>query len=94
LLGKVNTKVLKVQGVDGQGTVSLLVQAESMGVFQFSNAYQQTLIQAIAGKSEQDAQALLSGKPGVQHVTITLSGIKGQILPSQLAEIVIKVVSS
>ena len=90
LAGKPATSVLQVKGVDANGAVLLLIQAESKGIFLFSDAYKQTLADLISGRGEQDVQQLLLKERGVSKVMITISG-GGQTLPINPDQITITV---
>ncbi len=79
LTGNVVTGVTKATALDTRGMVSLLVSAQGVWVYQFSNAVKQDLANHIANKSEQDAKAYLLGQPGVSDVKIVVSS--GTTLP-------------
>ncbi|GAC1481072.1 MAG: hypothetical protein NVS2B12_36170 [Ktedonobacteraceae bacterium] len=78
--------------VDAKGTIALLVNAASLNIFQFSTAQMHELATLIAGKSEQDAQALLLKQTGVSEATIKLSGGDGYTLPTDAGRITISVI--
>jgi len=65
--------------LDAKGTVSLLVSAQGVWVYQFSDAVKQDFANHIANKSEQDAKTYLMGQPGVSDVKIVISS--GTTLP-------------
>jgi hypothetical protein len=73
------TEVTKATVLDAKGTVSLLVSAQGVWVYQFSDAVKQDLANHIANKSEQDAKTYLLGQPGVSDVKIVISS--GTTLP-------------
>ena len=64
LTGNIVTAVTKATVVDTRGTVSLLVSATGVWVYQFSPTVLQDFKNHIAGLMEQDAIAYLKGKPG------------------------------
>lgn len=90
LTGNVVTAVTKATVVDNKGTVSLLVSAQGVWVFQFIDAVKQDLANHIANKSEQDAKTYLLSQPGVSDVKITISS--GTTLPDA-AHITIEIVA-
>ncbi|GAC1481074.1 MAG: hypothetical protein NVS2B12_36180 [Ktedonobacteraceae bacterium] len=92
LANKITTKVLQANVVDGKGTIALLISAEGVGVFQFSDAQKLELTSLIAGKSEQDAQTILSNQPGISAATINISGGNGHTLPTDAGRITISVI--
>lgn len=71
------------------GVVLVSVNAEDMAEYQFSNTQKQALAKLIAGKSEQEAQALLLKQPGISNVTISL--VQGKIEPTDAGEIMITI---
>jgi hypothetical protein len=79
LTGNVVTGVTKATLLDAKGTVSLLVSAQGVWVYQFSDAVKQDFANHIANKSEQDAKTYLLGQPGVSDVKIVISS--GTTLP-------------
>jgi hypothetical protein len=80
LTGNIVTGVTKAMVVDTtKGTVSLLVSAQGVWVYQFSNAVKQEFANHIANKSEQNARTYLLGQPGVSDVKIVISS--GTTLP-------------
>jgi hypothetical protein len=94
LVGNLVTTVKHVMVTDpNTGTLSLTVRAEGIWVFQFSNAQKQALANLIAGKSKQDAQALLLKQMGVAKADITISGGNGNTLPTDPSAITIVVQS-
>ncbi len=66
--------------IDTKHTVSLLVRAEGVWVFQFSDQLKQQLANAIANKSKSDAQSYLLATTGVSAVTISISN--GNTMPA------------
>ena len=92
LAGIVVTTVTQAT-VGSKGTVTLLVNAEGIWVYQFSTAYKMQLARLIAGKSPSQASTLLLGQAGVDKVnSITLSG-GGSTLPADATQITIVVVN-
>ncbi len=79
LTGNVVTEVTKATVLDAKGTVSLLVSAQGVWVYQFSEAVKQDFANHIANKSEQDAKTYLLGQPGISDVKIVISS--GTTLP-------------
>jgi hypothetical protein len=77
---KIVTGVTQATVIDNKHTVSLIVHAEGVWVFQFSNAYKQQLANAIANKSKSDAMNFLLAQQGVSAVSISISS--GNTLPS------------
>jgi hypothetical protein len=94
LVGNLTTTVTQVMVTDPKkGTLLLQVKAEGIWVFQFSDAQKQALANLIAGKSKQDAQALLSKQQGIAKADIMLSGGDGNTLPTDPTQITIVVQS-
>jgi serine/threonine protein kinase len=92
LKGNVSTNIISATLTNAsQGTVSVQVSATGTWVYQFSAALQQQLAQLIAGKSEQAAQTLLGGEPGVSNATIQLQGSDSSILPTDPGKISITI---
>lgn len=76
---------------DGHGDILLTVNTSGVWAYQFSNVQRAALRHLIAGKSSQDARAILLRQPGVHDVTITLTGVGATIIPNDLAHITINV---
>jgi hypothetical protein len=92
LAGNVVTTVTRAT-VSNNGMVTLLVKAEGIWVYQFSTASKMQLAKLIAGKSPNEATALLLGQAGVAKVnSISLSG-GGKTLPTDATQINIVVVN-
>jgi hypothetical protein len=92
LAGNVVTTVTQAT-MGNNGMVMLLVKAEGIWVYQFSSAYKMQLAKLIAGKSPNEATALLLGQAGVEKVNgINLSG-GGKTLPTDATQITIAVVN-
>ncbi|TMC15178.1 MAG: hypothetical protein E6J33_11200 [Chloroflexi bacterium] len=92
LAGNVVTTVTQATA-GSNGTVTLLVKAEGIWVYQFSTAYKMQLAKLIAGKSQSEANALLLGQVGVEKVdSISLSG-GGNALPADASQITIVVLN-
>ncbi len=68
------------------GTVSYMVEAQGIWVYQFSTAQKQSLAQSIAGKTQADTTALLLKQQGVTKISINTSGF-GNALPSSPGDI-------
>jgi hypothetical protein len=90
LTGNIVTGVTKASVIDTKGTVSLLVSAQGVWVYQFSDAVKQDFKNHIANKSEQDAMKYLLSQPGVSDVKIVISS--GTTLPDA-AHITIEIVA-
>ncbi len=69
LVSRIATSILSVSGTNGG--IVLVVNASSIGRFQFSKAQRQEFSSLIAGKSEQNAQTILSNQVGVGTVKIS-----------------------
>jgi hypothetical protein len=94
LVGNLITKVGQVMVTDPKkGTLLLQVKAEGIWVFQFNDAQKQALANLIAGKSKQDAQALLLKQAGIAKADIVVSGGDGNRLPADPSQISIIVQS-
>jgi len=72
--------VTRATVIDSQQTVSLLVRAEGVWVYQFSDQSKQQLAGEIANKSMNDAQSYLLSTTGVSAVTISVSN--GNTMPA------------
>jgi hypothetical protein len=92
LLTRITTSVISVSSVNGG--ILLVVNAASVGLFQFSKGQKQELISLIVGKSEQNAQAILTNQAGVGNVKMTLANTTGTTLPANAKDITINVVAS
>jgi serine/threonine protein kinase len=68
------------------GTVSYMVEAQGIWVYQFSTAQKQSFAQSIAGKTQADTTALLLKQQGVTKISINSSGF-GNALPSSAGDI-------
>jgi len=79
LTGNIVTGVTKATVVDTNGTVSLLVRAEGVWVYVFTDAAKKDLANHIANMKKQDAIKYLTGQPGVSSVQIEISS--GDTLP-------------
>ena len=80
LTGNVVTAVTQATVIDTtKGTVSLLVRAEGVWVYQFSNTVKQEFANHITNMSQQMALQYLMQQPGVSSVTIGISS--GNTLP-------------
>jgi hypothetical protein len=75
----------QVQQVNDDRTVSLLVTAKGLWVYQFSNQQKQQLAKLVAGKSINSAKAILQAQPGVHSVTISSNNATLPTDPSQIA---------
>lgn len=89
-LGNVIATILKTTP-SARGAVNLLVQAQGIWVYQFTDTQRGSLVHLIAGKSSQDAQSTLLHQSGIRRVNITLSGGDGVTLPGDAQRITIAV---
>ncbi len=89
LLTKITTSMVSVSSVNGG--ILIVVNAVSVGLFQFSKGQRQELISLIVGKSEQDAQAILTSQTGVGKVKFTLTNTTGSMLPTSAKDITLNV---
>ncbi len=94
LTGKLVTTVTKAPVIDAQGTVTLLIAAKGIWVFQFDNARKSALAKLIAGKSGQQGQTILRSQPGVAKVDFQFSQLSGNTLPANPTAITIVVQSA
>jgi hypothetical protein len=92
LAGNVVTTVTQ-STVGKNETVSLLVNAEGIWVYQFNDAQKKTLAKLIKGKLRIDAQKLLLQQPGVGKANIQFSGGDGDTLSTDPSQITIVVLS-
>ncbi len=92
LVGSLVTDMRQVSLTDAKkGTLSLMVEAEGVWVYQFGAAQKQALAKLLAGKSTQNAQALLLEQKGVTTAAIQFSGGNENTLPSDPTQIIIVV---
>lgn len=71
LVGNLVTTVTQTTVTDAnKGTLSVLIKAEGIWAYQFSDAQKQALTKLIAGKTRHDAQTLLLQQPGVMKADI------------------------
>jgi hypothetical protein len=70
LTGIILTAVTRVTVVDTKGTLAILVRAEGVWVYQFSDSVLQGFTNKIANMSNQDAITYLMSQPGVMAVKI------------------------
>jgi hypothetical protein len=76
---------------DAHGNVLLVTNAAGIWAYQFSAAQRAHFASLIASKSAQNARSVLLGQPGVQNVTITLTGVGVTTMPGDLNRITINV---
>lgn len=76
---------------DAHGNVLLVVNAAGTWAYQFSAAQRKHFTGLIAGKSLQDARAILLGQPGVQSVAIALTGVGVTSIPGDSSHITINI---
>ena len=94
LVGNLVTDVRQVSLTDAKkGTLSLMVEAEGVWVYQFDAAQKQALAKLLVGKSTQNAQAKLLEQKGVTTASIQFSGSNENTLPSDPTQIIIVVQS-
>src|SRR6266568_555560 len=75
LSGNTVTTITQVSVTDTKkGTLALTIIADGIWAFHFSDSQKQTLAKLIEGKSQQDAQDLLSHQTGVSGAQVTVSG--------------------
>ncbi len=92
LVGNLVTDVRQVSLTDAKkGTLSLMVEAEGVWVYQFGAAQKQALAKLLAGKSTQNTQTLLLEQKGVTTAAIQFSGSNENTLPSDPTQIIIVV---
>ena len=92
LVGNLVTDVRQVSLTDTKkGTLSLMVEAEGVWIYQFDAAQKQALAKLLAGKSTQNAQTLLLEQKGVTTAAIQFSGGNENTLPSDPTQIIIVV---
>ncbi len=70
LTGNIVAEVTRVTVVDTKGTLAILVRAEGVWVYQFSNTVLQGFANHIANMSNQNAMNYLMSQPGVMAVKI------------------------
>jgi hypothetical protein len=70
LTGNIVANVTRVTVVDTKGTLSILVSAQGVWVYQFSNTVLQGFANHIANMTNQDAITYLMSQPGVKAVKI------------------------
>jgi hypothetical protein len=88
LVGSLVTDVRQVTVTDAKkGTLSLMVEAEGVWVYQFGAAQKQALAKLLVGKSTQNAQTLLLEQKGITTAAIQFSGGNGDTLPSDPSQI-------
>ncbi len=92
LVGNLVTGMMEVSVTDvKKGTLSLMVEAEGVWVYQFSAAQKQAIAKLLSGKSKQNAQTLLLKQKGVTTAAIQFSSGDEDTFPSDPAQITIVV---
>jgi Baseplate J-like protein len=92
LVGNLVTDVRQVSLTDTKkGTLSLMVEADGVWVYQFGAAQKQALVKLLVDKSTQNAQTLLLEQKGVATASIQFSGSNENTLPSDPTQIIIVV---
>jgi len=71
--------------VDSKGNLTLLVKASGTWVYQFDTTTKTRLAKLIAGKSKNEATAILLQQPGISTVNITIAN--GNTLPTDYTQI-------
>ncbi len=92
LLGSVTTSMLSVYA--SNGAIIMKVAAQGTEVYTFSPSLLRLFASLIAGRTVQDAVAVLERQPGVSKAVITVSGGSGTTLPTDTGKITMTVVSS
>ncbi len=80
LLGDLQVSIIHATIINRQGRANLVVQVTGTWVYQITPAIQQDLLHLIAGKTKQQAGAMLLQFPGIAGAQITLRG-GNQTLP-------------
>ena len=80
-----------IQSIGNDGTTSMTVKTEGIWVYHFSDAQLSSMAQTIAGKTQNDALAILSKEPGVSKASVATSGSWGTALPTAPANITFNV---
>ncbi len=73
-LGAIHVTIVHATTIDHQGSVTLVVQLTGTWVYQLSPGIRQQLLSRIAGKTKEQARALVLAQPGIAGVQITVSG--------------------
>jgi hypothetical protein len=92
LLGSVTTSMLSVYA--SNGAIIMKVAAQGTEIYTFSPSLLHLFASLIAGRTVQDAVAVLERQPGVSKAVITVSGGSGTTLPTDTSKITMTVVSS
>lgn len=89
-VGNIQTTLTGATLTDAKkGTVTLMIDAEGVWAYQFTDAQKQALVKLIAGKTKSEAQTLLASQAGVGQVVITLPNGNGDTLPTDVNKITI-----
>lgn len=91
LLGDVTTTIIRAGLINPAGKVSVLVKADGVWAYRFSDTQKRQLAQLITGKSEKDAVATLATTAGVHSVSVQVNGGDGSTLPTDTKQITIVV---
>jgi hypothetical protein len=89
LVGNLLTGITSATVINKQNTVSLVILAQGVWVYQFTDAIKTNIKNKIAKEQESKAQADLNATPGVMSATISISS--GTTMPDA-ADITINVV--
>jgi VCBS repeat-containing protein len=93
LVGQIKRTFVSAAAPDSQGNIALVVQAEGVWAYSFSDSQKQALARLIAGKNKQDAISSLMAEIGVAQVSIQITGGDGQKLPTAASQITITVLT-
>ncbi len=88
-VGTAQATIGNVSAPDSQGTITLMVSAQGVWAYQFSDVDKQGLARLIAGLTPQQASALILEHAGVANVAIQLSDMYARFLPSDPKQIMI-----
>ncbi|HVB23901.1 MAG TPA: VCBS domain-containing protein [Ktedonobacteraceae bacterium] len=91
LLGDVTTTIIRAGLLNPAGQISVLVKADGIWAYRFSDTQKRQLAQLITGKSEKDAVAALATTAGVHSVSVQVNGGDGNTLPTDTKQITIVV---
>ena len=89
LVGNVVTSITSATVINKQNTVSLVILAQGVWVYQFTDAIKTSLKNKLAKEPQSKAQADVNGTPGVMSATISISS--GNTMPDA-ADITITIV--
>jgi hypothetical protein len=90
LVGNVVANITSATVIDTKGTVSLVIAAQGVWVYQFTDTILTSIKNKIAKESQSKAQSDLNTTPGVMSATISISS--GTTMPTNPSDITINVV--